>query len=52
MSRTGRYLPYGVGSGPKSVTAMSRTGPYVLSEVVVLARIGGRYEPCWPLLDV
>ena len=29
---------------------MSRIGRYLLSEVVVLARIGGRYEPYWPYL--
>ena len=29
---------------------MSRIGRYLLSEVAVLARIGGRYEPCWQLL--
>ena len=34
---------------PASLAAMSRAGRYWLSEVVVLARIGGRYEPCWPL---
>ena len=31
---------------------MSRIGRYVLSEVVALARIGGRYEPYWPLHEV
>ena len=28
---------------PVSVAVMSRSGHYLLSEVVVLARIGGRY---------
>ena len=37
---------------PVSVAAMSRSGRYLLSEVVVLARIGGRYEPYWPLFAV
>ena len=32
-------------SSPISVAAMSRIGRYLLSEVVALARIGGRYEP-------
>ena len=35
-----------------SVAVMSRVGRYLLSEVVVLARIGGRNEPYWPLLAV
>ena len=29
---------------------MSRIGRYLLYGVVVLARIGGRYEPCWPVI--
>ena len=28
---------------------MIRTGRYLLREVAVLARIGGRYEPYWAL---
>ena len=47
-SRAGRYLPYGV----VVLAAMSRIGRYLLSEVAALARIGGRYEPCWPLFAV
>ena len=31
---------------------MSRIGRYLLSEVAVLARVGGRYEPYWPLFAV
>ena len=30
---------------PAPMAAMSRAGRYLLSEVAVLARIGGRYEP-------
>ena len=30
---------------PVSVAAMSRVGRYLLCEVAVLARIGGRYDP-------
>ena len=37
---------------PVSVAVISRTGRYLLSEVAVLARIGGRYEPYWPLFVV
>ena len=29
---------------------MSRIGRYLLCEVAVLARVGGRYDPYWPLL--
>ena len=52
MSRAGRCLPYEVVFWPVSVAAISRIGRYLLSEVAVLARIGGRYEPCWPLFAV
>ena len=31
---------------------MSRAGRYLLGEVAVLARIAGRYDPCWPLFVV
>ena len=31
---------------------MSRIGPYLPYGVAVLARIGGRYEPYWPLFAV
>ena len=34
---------------PVLVAVMSRIGCYLLYEVAVLARIVGRYEPCWPL---
>ena len=34
---------------PVSLAAMSRIGRYVPHGVAVLARIGGRYEPYWPL---
>ena len=37
---------------PVSVAVMSRIGRYLLPEVAVLARIGGRYEPCWPRFAV
>ena len=37
---------------PVSVAAMTRVGRYLLYEVDALARIGGRYEPYWPLLAV
>ena len=33
---------------PASVAVMSRVGRYLLYGVAALARIGGRYEPCWP----
>ena len=31
---------------------MSRSGRYLLCEVAVLARIGGRYDPYWALFAV
>ena len=34
---------------PVSLAVMSRTGRYLLYEVAALARIGGRYGPCWPV---
>ena len=37
---------------PVSLAVMSYTGRYLLYEVAVLARIGGRYEPYWPLFAV
>ena len=37
---------------PVSVAVMSRTGRDVPYAVAVLARIGGRYEPYWPLFVV
>ena len=37
---------------PVSVAVMSHIGRYLLSEVSVMARIGGRYEPRCPLLAV
>ena len=95
MSRTGRYLPYGVAAlariggryepywpslavwrgcfgpyrwplravlavmcrmawlfWPVSVAVMSRIGRYLPYGVAVLAHIGGRHEPWWPLLAV
>ena len=45
MSRTGRYLPYGVAVLATLVALMSRAGRYLPRGVAVLARIGGRYEP-------
>ena len=33
-----------------SVAVMSSTGRYLPYGVAVLARIGGRYEPYWPIL--
>ena len=38
--------------GPVSLAVMSRIGRYLLCEVAVLARIGGRYEPYWSLFAV
>ena len=35
---------------PASLAVMCRIGRYLLREVAALARIAGRYEPCWPLL--
>ena len=57
MSRTGRYLPYGVAvicrmkwrPWPVSLAVMSRIGRYLLREVAALARVGGRYDPFWPV---
>ena len=37
---------------PVSLAGMSRVGRYLLYEVAVLARVGGRYEPYWPLFAV
>ena len=37
---------------PVSVAGMSRIGRYLPYGVAVLTRIGGRYEPYWPLLAV
>ena len=37
---------------PVSVAVMTRIGRYVPYGVAVLARIGGRYEPYWPLFAV
>ena len=37
---------------PISLAGMSRTGRYLLCEVAALARVGGRYGPCWPLFAV
>ena len=37
---------------PVSVAVMSRIGRYLLHEVAVLARIGGRSEPRWPLFAI
>ena len=34
---------------PVSLAAMSRIGRYLMCEVAVLARIGGRYDPYWAL---
>ena len=34
---------------PVSLASMSRVGRYLLYEVAVLARIGGRYDPYWRL---
>ena len=34
---------------PVSLAAMSRAGCYLMYEVAARARIGGRYDPCWPL---
>ena len=53
MSRIGRLL---CGAAwllwPVSVAVMSRIGRYLPYGVAVLARIGGRYEPYWPLFAV
>ena len=37
---------------PVSVAGVSRVGRYLPYGVAALARIGGRYEPDWPLLGV
>ena len=37
---------------PVSLAVMSRIGRYLLYEVAALARIGGRYEPYWPVFAV
>ena len=37
---------------PVPVAVMSRVGHYLLYEVIVLARVAGRYEPYWPLAAV
>ena len=37
---------------PVLVAVMSRVGRYLPYGVAALARIGGRYELCWPLLAV
>ena len=37
---------------PVSVAAMARIGRYLLYGAAALARIGGRYGPCWPLFAV
>ena len=37
---------------PVSVAVMSRACRYLLYEVAVLARAGGRHDPDWPLLSV
>ena len=37
---------------PVPVAVMSRVGRYLSYGVAVLARISGRYEPCWPLFAV
>ena len=34
---------------PVSLAVMSRIGRYLPHGVAVLARVAGRYEPCWPL---
>ena len=52
MSRSGRYLLYEMLLWPGPLAAMSRTGRYLPYGVAVLARIGGRYEPRWPLFAV
>ena len=53
MSRIGRCLPYGVAAlAPVSLAVMSRVGRYLPYGVAVLARVGGRYEPYWPLFAV
>ena len=37
---------------PVSLAGMSRIGRYLPYEVAVLARVGGRYDPCWALFAV
>ena len=37
---------------PVSLAVMSRIGRCLLCEVAALARVGGRYDPYWPLLAV
>ena len=38
--------------GPVSLAVMNRIGRYLPYGVAVLARVGGRYEPYWPLFAV
>ena len=49
MTSIGRYAPYGVAVLATLVAGTTRVGRYLWCEVAVLARIGGRYEPYWPL---
>ena len=37
---------------PVSLAVMNRIGRYLPHGVAVLARVAGRYEPCWPLYAV
>ena len=52
MSRIGRYLLSEVAALAVSVAVISRVARYLPCGVAVLARIGGRYEPYWPLFAV
>ena len=52
MSRIGRSLLPEVVALAVSVAVMSRIGHYLLYEVAVLARIGGRYYPYRALFAV
>ena len=52
MSRVGRICCMKWLAWPVSVAVMSRAGRYLLYEEAALARIAGRYEPCWPLFAV
>ena len=45
MSRTGRYLPYGVAVLARIAGRYEQHSRYLLYEVVFLARIDGRYDP-------
>ena len=52
VSRIGRELLPAVVALAAPVAVTSRAGRYLPYGVAVLARIAGRYEPCWPFFAV